>query len=184
METRGSVLVRRLQRTLHKTLRKTLRKIFPTSTQSPWTNPTALAALAAAHASEATTHLPYELTAAQWALESGWGNHQPQNNCFGIKSYPGCAGTQQLKTQEWINGKLLWVMREFATFPTLEDCFNYHGRLITQGQSYQKAWSDYVRTMDLHQLILGVAPIYATDPQYTLKLLELVGTLPKNELTY
>lgn len=50
---------------------------------------------------ESQTGIPAELTIAQWALESGWGSHQPGNNCFGIKYYEGAPGKQLLETKEW-----------------------------------------------------------------------------------
>jgi hypothetical protein len=37
----------------------------------------------------------------QAILESGWLDHAPGNNCFGIKSYNGEYGRQLLSTTEW-----------------------------------------------------------------------------------
>src|SRR5437660_12429141 len=55
----------------------------------------------AAVASERSTGCPAELQAAQCILETGWLNHAPGNNCFGIKFYAGAFGRQLLHTREW-----------------------------------------------------------------------------------
>jgi flagellum-specific peptidoglycan hydrolase FlgJ len=115
---------------------------------------------------EKETGIPAALTLAQWALESGWGAHQPGNNCFGIKSYKGCFGIQSLKTVEVFKGKRLTLMQDFATFPTLEQCFAKHALLITQGTRYRPAWANYLKTRSVSALIEQIAPIYSTDPDY------------------
>ena len=125
-------------------------------------------------ACEKCTGLPAELTVAQWALESGWGLHQPGNNCFGIKAYSGCHGTQLLKTIEYVNGVPECINAEFATFASLEDCFVAHARLITQGRPYQDAWSKYKTSHDVLALIECIAPIYATAPGYAEMLTSIV----------
>jgi len=59
---------------------------------------------AAAHSAvlcEQSAGLPAEITLAQWALESAWGASAPDNNCFGIKAYPGCQ-VQEFVTREVI----------------------------------------------------------------------------------
>jgi flagellar protein FlgJ len=131
------------------------------------------AAADAAKACQATTGLPAEVSMAQWADESGWGAHSPGFNCFGIKAFRGAYGTQELTTHETINGEDRTVKQTFATFPTLQACFEKHAQLITEGPRYQKAWTTYQATGDVAQLIRQIAPIYATDPRYGEKLLTL-----------
>ena len=63
---------------------------------------------------EIGTRLPAELTVAQWALESGWGSHQPGDNCFGIKVYDGCFGVQSLQTIEEVNGSKSELLQTFV----------------------------------------------------------------------
>ena len=58
---------------------------------------------AAAFAAQKATGCPGLLLIAQCALETGWLSSVPQNNCFGIKDYPGAYGRQMLKTTEWFN---------------------------------------------------------------------------------
>jgi len=125
--------------------------------------------------SELRTKLPAELTLAQWALESGWGAHQPGNNCFGIKSYAGCYGIQMLSTIEYVNGVGTAMPQAFATFPSLEACFEHHAALFTKSKSYAKAWSRYLADPNLETLIREIAVTYATDPGYADRLLQILA---------
>lgn len=118
-------------------------------------------ATANAKACEAATGCPAALTVGQWALESGWGRFSPGNNCFGIKVYAGCYGVQTLVTHEYVHGKLEEQNLQFATFPTLEACFEKHASLITHGYPYQKAWAEFMLAKNLEQLVREIAPIYA-----------------------
>lgn len=148
---------------------------------------------AAAVESERSSGVPAELTAAQCILESGWLAHSPLNNCFGIKEYPGCFGTQLLPTEEWFtetqanqflalgNGRaaklhepletngdkrLYDVLDLFATFPSLSACFAYHDLLLTSLPVYSPAWAAWKIFHDLPRLIDDIGPIYATSPDY------------------
>lgn len=132
------------------------------------------AALSAAQC-ERTTAVPAELTVSQWAVESGWGAHEPGNNCFGIKAYPGCAGIQLIETTEVIDGVLQKVKREFATFPSLAACFEEHGELISYGEPYHDAWHEYLESKSVRGLIEAIAPIYASAPDYASLLLEIAA---------
>jgi len=117
------------------------------------------AAAPAALRTEEATGMPARVTLAQWVEESGWGTHAPGCNCFGIKSYTGCYGTQILMTREGNN--LKQIPQTFATFPSSEACFTYHARLITTGQRYGRAWMGYAASRNSEQLIRDIAPIYA-----------------------
>jgi peptidoglycan hydrolase FlgJ len=145
-------------------------------------SPAQTAALKEAAASsvscEQTTKLPAELMLAQWALESDWGKHQPGNNCFGIKAFNGCFGVQSLETFEIVSGVRRSVSQNFATFPCLEACFHKHADLLTGGKPYRSAWAQYLKTKDLQTLICQIAPIYATDPNYS-KLLSQLIVMPE-----
>ncbi len=127
-------------------------------------------ACSAAIAAEQSTKLPRQITLAQWALESGWGEHQPGNNCFGIKEYPGACGVQELITTEVYHGVSKKVPQWFARFETLGDCFTKHAQLITLAARYSIPWGNFLANGDVNQLIDSIAPIYATDPDYAIKL--------------
>jgi flagellum-specific peptidoglycan hydrolase FlgJ len=120
----------------------------------------------AAVLAEHQTKCPALLTVAQWALESGWGQHQPGNNPFGIKTYPACFGRQQLMTTEYINGQRRSIPQWFATFATLFDAFEKHGQLIAENSRYHEAFERYAESGDVTKLAEDIAPVYATDPHY------------------
>lgn len=147
----------------------------------------------AAVACEKQTGCPAQLLAAQCAIESGWLQHAPGNNCFGIKNYFGAAGKQLLHTAEWFtdaerevflqsalertavvqqpvktdkHGRHLYNVTDwFATFPTLTDCFLYRGRMFNK-PPYLAAAETYRTNGDFPTLVRTIAPIYATDPGY------------------
>ena len=141
-------------------------------------SPEQKSALARAAASsvgcESTYKIPAELTLAQWALESGWGSHQPGNNCFGIKAYSGCFGIQLLKTVEFVKGVRQTMLQPFATFSSLEACFAQHARLFSSAR-YKPAFAQHAQLPDLSALIRGVSAVYATDPHYADLLLSIVA---------
>jgi flagellum-specific peptidoglycan hydrolase FlgJ len=145
------------------------------STLSPVQTSLLNQAAASAVACEHATKVPAELALAQWALESGWGAHQPGNNCFGIKAYAGCFGVQRLTTVEFARGTPMSVVADFATFPTLDACFQKHASLFIQTQTYAAAWARYLISHDLNTLIRQIAPVYATDPSYAEKLLRIIS---------
>ncbi len=120
---------------------------------------------------EKATSLPAELTVAQWAVESGWGTHQPGNNCFGIKKYPDCYGVQLLETTEIVGGIHHPVKLEFAAFPSLAACFEKHAELICRAKPYAAAWAEYKERKSVAELIRSVATIYATEIEYSERLL-------------
>ncbi|MDQ2712685.1 MAG: glucosaminidase domain-containing protein [Acidobacteriota bacterium] len=124
---------------------------------------------------ERLTKLPADLTVAQWALESGWGTHQPGNNCFGIKAYRGCFGIQSLSTCEVVNGVRVSVKQDFAVFPSLDACFEKHANLLTTGKPYVRAWLEYLKSPDLNVLVRRIAPIYSTAPNYANALMSIIG---------
>lgn len=67
----------------------------------------------AAVATERATGCPAEVLFGQCALESGWLQHAPGNNCFGIKAASGAApdAKQLLATIEWLTPEecQLWL---------------------------------------------------------------------------
>jgi len=130
---------------------------------------------------ERTTTVPAELTVAQWAVESGWGLHQPGNNCFGIKKYPDCCGVQLLETIEVVKGAPESIKLEFATFPSLAECFKKHAELICTAKPYASAWTEYKNTRNVIGLIKGVATVYATETEYSKRLLA-VGSMSSVKL--
>jgi len=144
-----------------------------TETQSSALGVAAKAALQ----SEQEQDVPMELTIPQWALESGWGVHQPGNNPFGIKSVPGEAYTEKL-TSEYISGKLVYETQDFESFDNLPDAFSRHAQLITSGTYFKDAYSEYEDDRDVPALIRNVAVHYSTSPVYADTVLT-IGRMPE-----
>lgn len=121
---------------------------------------------------ENITGCPAELSAAQCILESGWLKHCPGNNCFGIKKTDDSA--VYAVTHEFLSGRWIEIKSAFEAYPSLMMCFTAHARLI-QGGRYSDAWRAYEEDPhhDLDRLIRGISSIYATDPEYVLKILRL-----------
>ena len=65
-----------------------------------------------------------------------------------------------------MNGKSVIENLEFADYDSLADSCRDYAWLITQGAPYCAAWARYQADRDLHTLIVAVAGIYATDPNY------------------
>lgn len=122
---------------------------------------------------ERVTGCPAELSTAQCILESDWLRRSPGNNCFGIKSTDG--NGQYLLTKEYINGSWKREIDAFRTYDSLADCFIDHARLLTEGKPYADAWEHYRDdpAHDLDSLIGAVARVYATDKDYTEKIMTL-----------
>lgn len=166
----------------------------------------ALEAAAAAVAVERKYGIPGELTMAQWALESAWGIKAPGNNCFGIKATASTpAGQRQtLQTIEYLTPKEMqspaWrnkvvralepsgkriqcvVQDDFRVFPTIGDCFDAYGQLLTAGRYFKPRFERYLQHKNLTQFFEELEgkdgqPPYATAPNYANTLL-LVAKSP------
>jgi flagellum-specific peptidoglycan hydrolase FlgJ len=123
----------------------------------------------------AATGVDPRLVLAQAALETGWGQHAPNNNLFGIKG----AGPAQKTWEDGPNGPY----QTTATFKAYKDpgeSFDDYGRLLQNNKIYApvlaaKGLNDQVTAMG--------SSGYATDRDYTSKLRNIVGQLPELDTT-
>jgi flagellum-specific peptidoglycan hydrolase FlgJ len=129
--------------------------------------------IAAARESAAQWGVPASVSLGQWALESGWGEHEPpgSNNPFGIKQSAGQAGVES-STTEFVSGAARQLEQAFAVFPDVAAAFDAHARLLANPEGPyaasgamlpiapgdRAALSRYVATMSTR---------YATDPHYS-----------------
>lgn len=141
----------------------------------------ALAKIAeAAVAAEEQTDCPAEVSAAQCILETGWLQHYPDNNCFGIKDTDRYPGAVYVFTKEFINGEWKTLKLAFESYPSLTDCFVDHGLLVTGGihcdkrNCYWPAYEQYLKDDDKEAFARGISKFYATDPKYADMIVSLM----------
>lgn len=129
---------------------------------------------------EMETGVPWQIQAAQWALETGWGRSTPRDvqsgresyNLFGIKG-EGPAGSVSAMTTEVVNGMRVTQVARFRAYGSYAESIVDHARLLT-GPYYAKAHAaggDLAKWTEM----LGPKGLgYATDPQYSGKLLQII----------
>lgn len=113
------------------------------------------------------------VTAAQAAIESGWGTSDltaKANNLFGIKGryngqyviYP---------TQEWVNGHYVTINAEFRKYPNWATSVEDHGNFFTDNERYHNllGLKDYKQVAKLVQ-----EDGYATDPNYAATIIKVI----------
>jgi hypothetical protein len=124
-----------------------------------------------------------EVVAAQWALESGWGVSTSCNhNYFGIKDVQGSGCF--VSTKEVYNGKEVTINDWFKRFPDLYSCIDY---LVTRWYKDYKGYKGVNRATSRNECAnLLEKEGYATDPNYSTKLIQImdkqlgtIGTAPK-----
>jgi hypothetical protein len=128
----------------------------------------------AAIKSEAKYGIPAEVTIAQWQLESGGGAHMPagSNNPFGIKARAGQPFVEAMTTEN-VGGVDQRVMQKFAKFDSLEDAFDAHAKLLSEGKAYNEARKHEDDPKAFADALTGH---YATDPDYGSKLKRIMNS--------
>ncbi|HAV56605.1 MAG TPA: peptidoglycan hydrolase [Acinetobacter junii] len=129
-----------------------------------------------AEENEKETGVPALATLAQAALESGWGQHAPGNNFFGIKAGKSWKGEiQVLTTHEFEGDKTITIKQTFRKYASPLDSFKDHAALL------KKRWPKAFTYTDPVQFINAVQnehPYkYATDPDYLRKMSQLIYLL-------
>lgn len=129
----------------------------------------------AALANEAASGVPWQVTLAQAALESGWGRYAPGFNFFGIKADRSWTGqSQRLWTREVINGFDVRVQADFRAYDTPQESFADHAAFLKRWSRYAKAFE----TADPRVFARRVAAAgYATDPKYGDTLVGLIDMI-------
>ena len=109
-----------------------------------------------------------ECVAAQWALESGWGQHTSgANNYFGLKG-----SGSNVSTQEFINGQWVTIKAGFIDFPNLQTCVCY---LVDRWYKDFGRFKGVNRATSRNECArLLVKEGYATDPDYATKLIQIM----------
>jgi flagellum-specific peptidoglycan hydrolase FlgJ len=116
--------------------------------------------------------VPWQIQAAQWAIESGWGGsrptdmhtHQESYNMFGIKG-KGPAGSVECETGEHLNGKDVRVVDHFKAYNSFEESVVDHAEHLA-GEYYRPA-QDCKGDLRCWCEQLGPKHLgYATSPSY------------------
>lgn len=115
----------------------------------------------AARSSQLKWKIPASVSLAQWAVESGWGQHYSgKNNPFGIKG----KGLHFVKTREWSKTKgWYWITTTFRDYDTIEEAFDDHGRILATLPVYAPARATLPDVLEFVKHLEGT---YATAPNY------------------
>ena len=122
------------------------------------------------------------LTAAQAALESGWGTSKlaapPYNNNFGIKAGADWTGrTASMSTQEWNGSKFITIVDTFRAYDSINDSVEDHGAFFTSSAWRINNYRNVIGEGDYKKACYAVANAgYATDPNYATKLINIIET--------
>lgn len=126
----------------------------------------------------AQTGLDPRLIVAQAALETGWGQHAPGNNYFGIKSH-GQPGGNVLPTQEVRNGQATTENASFRAYGGPEESVQGYMDFLTSNPRYQPMLE--AEGLEAQIAALGESG-YATDPNYTKKVRGLALRMPEQRV--
>ena len=131
-----------------------------------------------AELNETFTGVPKMLTLAQAALESGWGEHAPGNNFFGIKVGTSWKGeTQELDTYEYIQGNKEKVKGLFRKYESPIESFIDHALLLKRRFPGCFNYKDPVKFAESMQTDYPYQ--YATDPAYAQKIGKIINMIEK-----
>ena len=114
-----------------------------------------------------------EVVAAQWALESAWGEHTSgDNNYFGIKAADG-EPYSTCTTWEHYDGKDVTIQAKFRDFDSLQECVD---DLVEKWYKDYRGYKGVNRATSVGECCqLLVAEGYATDPHYASKLMSIIN---------
>jgi flagellum-specific peptidoglycan hydrolase FlgJ len=147
---------------------------------------------------EAIYKIPYLVTMAQAALESGWGKSMPGNMVFGMKAGSNYTGQKQLiRTTEYHktntvkypkvesieqlpNGNYKYIVYDwFRKYDSPLDSFKDYGSQLSKVERYKPAF----KTADPFLFAAEIAKAgYATDPSYLTKITSIINSIKKKAL--
>ena len=117
--------------------------------------------------------VPIAICLAQAALETGWGKSVKDNAYFGIKGKSPSGASTTFTTTEYTDSKTkITIQDTFRAYKDLDEAADDYGRFLKTNPRYSKCFSysnDSLRFADALQ-----AAGYATDPQYSPKLKNII----------
>ncbi len=114
--------------------------------------------------------IPPSLAIAQTILETGWGDHVPHNNYFGIKG-KGPEGSANLTTSEVMGGAVIHITDKFRKYASPQQSFDDHNRMLAESTFYANTRAAAPDSAAMGHTLTGV---YATDPEYGKKLEQII----------
>jgi flagellum-specific peptidoglycan hydrolase FlgJ len=117
--------------------------------------------------------VPASVTIAQAIVESGWGRSHlasRDHNLFGIKG-TGPAGRDLHPAQEYENGQTVTRTNSFRVYHSAAESIDDHGRHLATSKYYKQAMAG---RQDPDSFAAALTGIYATDPEYGTKLIDLM----------
>ena len=131
----------------------------------------------AAQDSQRTTRVPASVTVAQAILESSWGKSKLSStafNLFGIKAQRGAgtAGIIKMDTWEVFGGASTVVNDAFRAYHNVFESVDDHGHFLSDNPRYASAFKVANDAREFARRIHAAG--YATDPNYSSKLIKLM----------
>ncbi len=113
-----------------------------------------------------------ECVAAQWALESGWGQHTSGHlNFFGLKSTNGESG-KDCVTWEEFDGEKIQIVDAFMNFDSIQECVD---TLVTRWYKDYRGYKGVNRALSADECArLLTVEGFATDSKYADKLIRIM----------
>lgn len=134
--------------------------------------------IAAAKLAHAHWNIPVCVILAQWALESGWGKHEPKgsNNPFGEKAPAGAPGVAAPTTEDE-GGVDVHITAQFRAFLNLDDAFDFHAEHLATSRWFAPARACLPNIAAFCNALGGgtiAKPNYSTNPDYGQSLMEII----------
>ena len=130
--------------------------------------------IAAAQASQRKYPVvPACVTLAQWAEESGYGQHtSAPHNYFGIKARDGEPFKLSM-TREVYNGKSVWLPQKFRAYANDAEAFTAHAELLADREPYAAARAAEVKG-GWRAFVVAMAERYATAQNYATTIIGMI----------
>lgn len=131
--------------------------------------------LPAALSCQRNSGIPASFTLAQAALESAWGASRlarDGHNLFGVKADASWHGpTVEMNTGEVINGQRVMVPAKWRAYPDWLACLTDRAKFFQNNPRYAKCFAE--KTGEGWARAVAAAG-YATDPDYAVKLTDMI----------
>lgn len=133
------------------------------------------------HANEVATRLgvPALVTLTQAALESGWNEHAPAFNFFGMKAGSTWKGAKQLLwTSEVANGKRVKVQAYFRAYSSATEAFMDYASNLKNSDRYAAAFKYVDNPKEFLKVVVNAG--YGTDPSYLTLSSQIMNSIKKH----